>query len=181
MANKQEIEKVLRELNMTEEQMDVIWQENVAFGYNHTIMALHNSNLNWRNLSTIVIKKLPQQLEKDKRSKKIAEQVEIMKANVKVEVVKTKTLEEKVLAKEHLTEHELSELVHEYCYEEIKGDDNRWTRNMQTIVNIGDRFFSIYWQQGLTECQEDEFLDQPIEVKPHTYEKTITVTDWEEI
>ena len=32
--------------------------------------------------------------------------------------------------------------------------------------------------RGLTECQENEFEDQPVEVRKHTYEKTIEVTEW---
>ena len=43
-------------------------------------------------------------------------------------------------------------------------------------------FFKIDWERGLTECQDDEYCwDQPVEVTPHEYEKTITVRDWIEV
>lgn len=32
--------------------------------------------------------------------------------------------------------------------------------------------------RGLTECQENDFEDQPVEVRKHTYEKIIEVTEW---
>ena len=52
---------------------------------------------------------------------------------------------------------------------------------MTTIVQVADRFFKIDWERGLTECQEDEYWDQPVEVTPHEYEKTITVREWIEV
>lgn len=36
MATKTEIKEILRELNMTEEQMDAHWQENIDFGYRNS-------------------------------------------------------------------------------------------------------------------------------------------------
>lgn len=80
---------------------------------------------------------------------------------------------------EKLTEKELSTLVYEFKeVAEIEGDHRRWAQSMQTIVQLGERLFSITWDRGLTENQEDEFYDQPVEVEPRTYEKTITVTEW---
>lgn len=77
-----------------------------------------------------------------------------------------------------LEEHEIEQLVNEYEIETNEGDDNRWTRNMQTIIEISNRYFSIWWQKGLTEMQENMYIEQPVEVKRHTYQKTITVTEW---
>lgn len=37
------------------------------------------------------------------------------------------------------------------------------------------------WENGLTENQENEYYDQPTEVKKVTTEKTITVTEWQPI
>lgn len=71
MANTKQIEEVLKELNMTEEQMNKCWKENIDFGYNGTIMLLNKSNLSWKALNPSVIKQLPYQLEKDKIAKKI--------------------------------------------------------------------------------------------------------------
>ena len=59
---------------------------------------------------------------------------------------------------------------------EEEGGDHRWQREMTTIIQIGDRYFSLDWMKGLTEYQEDSFYDQPYEVKP--VEKTIVVTEW---
>ena len=65
--------------------------------------------------------------------------------------------------------------------EENAGDEGRWYRYMNTIFEVDNRYFSLNWSRGLTECQENEYMYQPVEVKLHEYEKTITVREWEEI
>lgn len=41
-----------------------------------------------------------------------------------------------------------------------------WTRGAHTIVQLGDRYWRVDWEQGLTEVQENEFWRQPVEVVP---------------
>ena len=180
MAKDTEIRAILNELNLTEEDMDRLWQELIDFGYNKTVLALNRSGVSWKGLNAAVIKTIPGQLEKDKRAKEKAEQKAKAIDISNMEVV-ANSLEQKVLTGRHLTETEIKELVNEYEVETIDGDDNRWTRNVRTIVKVQDRFFAIDWQRGLTECQEDCYLDQPIEVRKHTYPQTIMVTEWLEV
>ena len=49
---------------------------------------------------------------------------------------------------------------------------------MFTVVELCGRTFGINWFSGLTECQENEFNEQPYEVEKHEYEKVITVKEW---
>lgn len=86
--------------------------------------------------------------------------------------------EKEILAKidsgEKLSERELSGLVSDYEFDQAgNGDYGRWTERMNTIVLIGERYFSIKWDRGLTECVENEFDNQPVEVFKKEYEKTI--------
>lgn len=62
------------------------------------------------------------------------------------------------------------------CEEE--GSEGRWTRGMSTVFEVKGRFFIIDWERGLTECQENEFYEQPYEVVGECHEKTIVVTNW---
>ena len=174
MATKTEIKQLLTELGLTEQDMDRFWQENVDFGYNKTILALNRSGLNWRGLSPRVIKELPNQLEKDKHHKEMSEKVALIK---EIKPVK-KTAKEKLLSGETLSEREIRDLINEYEIEEIAGDSGRWTRYMTTIIQVDGVFYSIDWQQGLTEMQCDAYLDQPVKVRKHTYQKMITVVEW---
>ena len=89
--------------------------------------------------------------------------------------------EEKVLNGEALTRAELQYLVHEYDIETDKGENRRWSRGMSTISEVQGRFFQTNWEEGLTENQENEYDEQPTEVKKVTYEKTIEVTEWQTI
>ena len=93
--------------------------------------------------------------------------------------------EEELLKKidsgEELTRSELCDIIFEFKVENKKGENRRWSRSVRTISKIGDRYFSTNWEQGLTECQEDEYWEQPVEVEKVTYEKIIIVTEWKEI
>lgn len=87
---------------------------------------------------------------------------------------------EKIVKGERLTERELSSLVYEgEEVDEIEGEDTRWTRCMTTVINLCGKNVAIDWQKGLTECQDNEFYDQPYFVEKK--ERTVVVTDWEKI
>lgn len=73
---------------------------------------------------------------------------------------------------------ELSSLVYEYELETDEGENRRWSRTNRTIVQLGNRYFSVIWEEGLTEYQPDDFNSQPIEVTKHEFEKTVIVTEW---
>lgn len=84
---------------------------------------------------------------------------------------------EKIHNKVKLSESELRELV---CnsIEDIYGENRRWCRGVTSIIQLGDEFYALNWDQGLTECQENSYYEQPYRVEQRTYEKTITVTEW---
>lgn len=69
-------------------------------------------------------------------------------------------------------------LALEFDIERIVGDNRRWQREVRSICELGDRAFAVDWQEGLTECQENEFWEQPYEVVKKEHEETIKVTEW---
>ena len=84
----------------------------------------------------------------------------------------------KIDNKEKLTESEISDLVYE-CECEVKyGQNRRWSRSATTISKLGDRYFRIEWENGLTENQPNEFYNQPVEVELKEYEKIVKVKEW---
>ena len=83
---------------------------------------------------------------------------------------------------EKFDRNELKECRYDFLVvDEIEGDAGRWTTAVRTIFEVGGRFFSLRWDRGLTEMQENEFMYQPKEVVKRTYEKTIEVTEWMEV
>ena len=87
----------------------------------------------------------------------------------------------KIDAGEALTEKEIRTLVLcGYAVEEIEHRVGRWERQVSSIVEIKDRYFSIDWSEGLTEIQENSFDDfYPEEVE--SYEETVVVKKWRPI
>lgn len=93
------------------------------------------------------------------------------------------SLEETILKlknNEILTEKEIQNLVLDFNHvEEIGGDQHRWQQEVSTIIEVDNKFFRIDWMRGLTEYQENDYLEQPYEVIPK--EKTITIKKWEKV
>ena len=77
------------------------------------------------------------------------------------------------------SEKELADLVLDNrIVAEIEGDEHRWTRSMRTIFIDEGRYFSIWWQRGLTEYQDSEFYQRPEEVLREERQVTMTVVEW---
>lgn len=187
-STKAERTALLKKLGYTETDMQNFWNE--CKEINTKVKMLSNAGLNWTDLTVHQIEQLPTL--KETTLKQIEEKVAQEAAEAERKVLEEEAekyyeehFEEIMLTKlekgEHLTEDELRELVEEYEWEELEdGDRLRWTQVKHTIVKLGDKFFKIDWQQGLTENQPNEFMDQPYEVELHEYEKTITVREWKE-
>lgn len=175
----------MKENGYTEKQMDEFWADNI--GTNHIIRSLNNIGMTWRDMNMSCVTKLPTQKERDLEALKKKEEEEQQKAEAEARAKAEQEyynehfeeiMVKKIDSGEKLTERELSEVVYEYDVETEHGENRRWSRTNTTIVEMMGRFFSIDWEEGLTECQENEFYEQPYEVEKHTYEKTITVTEW---
>lgn len=93
--------------------------------------------------------------------------------------------EEEFLRKFDNGEEFSSEDIHDICYEfkevdYIEGEESRWSRWIDVVVEVDGRYFMTGYDKGLTEYQEDDFYNTTvIEVKP--VEKTVLVKEWEEV
>lgn len=89
---------------------------------------------------------------------------------------------EKLKNKEKFTESEIKEILWDFeqVWEE-EGENRRWTRSVSTVIKVGEYFIMVNWEQGLTECQENEYWEQPYFVKQHKYTKKIEVEEWEKV
>ena len=179
---KAEIKKLLKEMNCTESQMDEFWKEN--YDTNFIVRNLTNHGKTWRDLNATVIQQLPTQKQKDleRIQKEKIEKEEKLEAELKEKEDRNYYYEHfeelmvaKIDRKEDLTEQELKE-IRDFSIKEIKCDESRWTVGIESILKMCDRHFSLYWNRGLTEMQENEFYNQPVEVEEVI--KTITVTEW---
>lgn len=85
-----------------------------------------------------------------------------------------KLLERVYNGEQNFEYNELSVLACEYDkFDLIEGDDNRWTKDMSTILKIDDKYFRIDWSCALTENQDSEFHSQPYEV--NLEQKKVTI------
>lgn len=172
----------------SEAQLDEFWNDNIST--NPVIRNLNTYGMTWRDMNLSCVIQLPTQKERDLKTiaeRKAREQAE-QEAKEQAEREEAyyhehfpEIMVKKIDNGEQLTKEELIELIWGYDVDTQYGDNRRWSRSVTTIIELNGRYFSIDWEEGLTECQDNEYNSQPVEVKKHTYEKTITVTEWIEI
>lgn len=81
---------------------------------------------------------------------------------------------------EKFDEYELAEMRDVYKQvDKTYGDRHRWTESVNTVFQVGERYFCLEWEEGLTELQENQYYEQPYEVYPVTEEKIIKITHYE--
>lgn len=186
MAYIKDIKPLLKELGYTWEQMQVFWDECIEINWKVEMLA--KSGRNWNDLTIDLIRQLPTLKETTLRQQREKEEEEARKAmeeQKKIDYEKyywdhfDEIMVEKIDNGEKLTENELKTLVFE-CneIERDEGENRRWTRSVESIIELCGRYFAVIWEEGLTECQDNEFYYQPYEVEKKTYEKTIVVTEW---
>ena len=91
---------------------------------------------------------------------------------------------EKLLNKS-FTEEELKDLA--WCdvdadvemITQEEGEQHRWTQDVSTIFEFEGKYYSLDWDRGLTEFQENGFYTQPYQVEKEV--KTIEVTNWKKV
>ena len=174
----------MKENGYTEKQMDQFWEDNIET--NHIIKNLSGHGMSWRDMNLSCVQQLPTQKERDieaKKQKEIAAQIKI-EAEAKAKADKDyyynhfeEIMVKKIDENEDLTEEELKE-IRNFEIERDEGENRRWSRSVVSILELCGRYFSLTWEEGLTECQGNEFYNQPFEVEKTSYQKTITVTEW---
>lgn len=180
MASKKEIKEWLNKSGYTFDDMDNFWNE--LKETNSKVRMLSSQGIKWSDMNMTVIQGLPFQKEKDEKSRLEKEALEKKKQEelqkkIDDEIYYSEHFEDIMLDKIEkgisLTESELSDIVSEYLVESEYGSSGRWQRSVTSIVKIKGRYFSIMWQKGLTEYQEDSFPEQPREVFPVKITKVI--------
>ena len=82
------------------------------------------------------------------------------------------------------SEEVISEIIWDYIVEKEKSDirdAGRWTIGRSAIITFDNvDFYRVYWREGLTEYQENEYESQVLE-PVHKVHKVIEVDVWEAI
>lgn len=192
-STKAERTALLKILGYTEADMQRFWDECIPI--NSNIKMLSNLGMNWTDLCAWQIRQLPtlkeatlKQLEEDNKAKELEEETKRKEKEQKEYYAEhfDEIMVHKIDNNEPLTEDELKALVYENYnvsrsqgeVARMIGDNRRWTRTVSSVIELCGRYFEIDCEQGLTESQENEFLEQPYEVELHTSEKIMEVHEW---
>src|SRR5574344_286041 len=163
MAYKKDIKPYLKENGYTWEDMDKFWDE--CCEVNWKCKMIKKSGKSWNDMTMYQIQQLPTLKETTLQQKKQKENEEKLKDE---EEQKKKDEEnyyldhfdelmvKKIDSGEILTGRELR-TFQEYEIENTTGDNRRWSRTVYSICKVCGRYFNLTWEEGLTECQENEF------------------------
>ena len=185
-STKKERNDFLKKRGYTEEDMQRFWDENIPI--NSKIRMLAEAGHNWTDLCLWQIEQLPTL--KEKTLKQLAEKEEAKKKEEQSKLEKEQQekyyrehfdeiILQKIDSSENLTEKELKTLVFERNeVERFEGENRRWSRTIESIIELCGRYFKVIWEQGLTENQENGFYEQPFEVELDSYKKVIEIHNW---
>ena len=185
-STKKERNALLKKLGLTETDMDRIWSELVEIKHG-LISNLDKAGLNWTDMTIYQIELLPGLKEKtlkdrEERAKKEelkkAEEDKKRKEEEYYNENREQILLDKITNKLVLSEDEICDLIMYFEVDRIYGDNDDWTRPVRTIVELGDKYFEVDWEEGLTECQENTYMNQPFEVELHTSKKVVEIKNW---
>lgn len=182
MATTKQIKQWLKENELDHAQVEEMVKELAKT--NNIIKNLSEHKISWKTLPIYTIKQIPAQIGKEKEK--------IMKAEEDKKIKMEKEAEEKYYEenfvelmvkkiddKKRLTEEELKTLIFEESINTVRDEPRRWSCTTTSIFKFKERFFAIVWENGLTENQEDEFTEQPYEVREEI--KTVTVKKYVKI
>lgn len=186
MAYKKDIKPWLKSEGLTWEDMDRLWNE--CCEVNKKCEVLRRADKNWSDLPMRTIRQIPTLKEETLQKQKEAEE-----ARIRQEEHDRKVAEEKKYFAEHFDEiilkqiddgeevdsRHIRELVFNNSVENIYGENRRWSRSVTTIFELCGRYFSIDWEEGLTECQDNEFYNQPVEVFRNTKVVVTLSNSWD--
>lgn len=88
----------------------------------------------------------------------------------------------KIANKEQLTAEDVEMLIYEdgFNIETVVIDKYDWTELVNTIIKLGGKYYRVYWEQALTENQEDYFESQ-LAIEVEKKKKVIETHEWVEI
>lgn len=190
MANKKDIKQFLKNANLTEADIDIMWKD--AAEKNTLISTLIKQNIDWRTLNMHCIKQIPDEKEnqiKREEDQKIKTMEEEKKKQNELRIAeeKKRSLNDESLFLQRCLNKDLSEK--ELCsittgdsiailVEEVAQGARRWSETIYTYIKVLDRYFCIIWEKGLTENQDNMYYNQPEEVVFTENVITQTVKVW---
>lgn len=188
MNTKSKIKEFLSKHNQTDDGMKAIWDELAKIS--ETANCIYKSvEQNWQKIPLHLLEESLTAKEKilAKREEEERKKIE-QQTNQQIKEQSTRYYEEhfqeiilkKIENKEWLTAEDVELLINEdnFYIETVVIDKYDWTELVNTIIKLGDKYYSVYWQRALTENQENFFESQlAIEVE----KRAIETYSWVEV
>lgn len=177
MNTKSKIKEFLSKHNQTDDGMKAIWDELAKIS--ETANCIYKSvEQNWQKIplhlleeSLTAKEKILAKREEEER-KKIEQQTKEQNEKYYEEHFEEIILK-KIENKEWLTAEDVELLINndDFYIETVVIDKYDWTELVNTIIKLGGKYYRVYWQQALTENQENFFEHQlAIEVEKRAIE-----------
>lgn len=184
MNTKSKLKEFLNKHNQTDDGMKAIWEElaKISEVANCIYISVEKE---WQKIpmhlleESLTAKEKILAKRKEEDRKKIEQQIKEQDTKYYEEHFEEIILR-KIKNKEKLTAKDVEWLVNDdnFYIETVVIDKYDWTELVNTIIKLGGKYYSVYWQRALTESQENFFESQlALEVE----KKTIETYSWVEI
>lgn len=188
MNTKSKLKEFLNKHNLTDDGMKAIWEELAKIS--EVANCIYKSvEQNWQKIPLHLLEESLTAKEKilAKREEEERKKIE-QQTNQQIKEQSTRYYEEhfqeiilkKIENKEWLTAEDVELLINEdnFYIETVVIDKYDWTELVNTIIKLGGKYYSVYWQRALTENQENFFESQlALEVE----KRAIETYSWVEI
>ena len=188
MNTKSKLKEFLNKHNQTDDGMKAIWEELAKIS--EVANCIYKSvEQNWQKIPLHLLEESLTAKEKilAKREEEERKKIE-QQTNQQIKEQSTRYYEEhfqeiilkKIENKEWLTAEDVELLINEdnFYIETVVIDKYDWTELVNTIIKLGGKYYSVYWQRALTENQENFFESQlALEVE----KRAIETYSWVEI
>lgn len=188
MNTKSKLKEFLNKHNQTDDGMKAIWDELAKIS--ETANCIYKSvEKEWQKIPLHLLEESLTAKEKILAKREEEERKKIdQQTNQQIKEQNTRYYEEhfeeiilrKIENKEWLTAEDVELLINEdnFYIETIVIDKYDWTELVNTIIKLGGKYYSVYWQRALTENQENFFESQlALEVE----KRAIETYSWVEI
>lgn len=186
MATKKQIKDLCKELNLKPDDFQKMWDELLSMNH-FTVKVLSKNIGNWDKQNVSIIRQIPAAKETLIKSREAAEKAKAEEEAKALQALKEKEYYEnnfehimfnKITHNENLSEKEIQDIIDSYEISRIDGESSRWTKSITSICKLENSYFQIDWEQGLTEYQENMYMNQPFGVFKEEKIVTRTRIDW---
>jgi len=170
VASKQDIRYWLVENGYTHDDLDEFWS--ICVKGNSICSMYAKEGKSWVDLKMVEIQEIPKLKDEilAKRKRDREKYIENYRKREERKRYYIEHIDEIILKKlnqgKSLSREELYKMT-EFSVKRTYGENRKWQRSVTDVCKLGNRYFMLNWEEGLTARECNDYDNQPVEVFPY--------------